>query len=341
MAKYDIRKSTENGSWYNVYKKTLFGWRKYPYGRRSAEEAYELMNELQSGTVKFPDNKFIRKIKSVSKVINSSILCIRFPFLYPRNRWTGKHYNNWKITNFHRKWYKYTQDDFFMRFEKEKSEGLEYTCNFDDRCYRIDYHEDKICIVNINNGNEVVWSAKISDFGTGKIVKTGWVNKSPYCIVDENWKPNEEVNRFIVITHAKWLKNIIKFLDWINDYPLQWLHCIPTSTELDAMEPGWRKAFGIKYMKELKKQLKKDKMLFKWRITQLKEKWGRCNLYCNYGSDDLYKIIGKYEEISYHTCINCGKPATKISKGWISPYCDDCIGNRNYVKIGEDPWQDC
>ena len=31
--------------------------------------------------------------------IPATILCIRFPFLYPRNRWTGKHYNNWKINN--------------------------------------------------------------------------------------------------------------------------------------------------------------------------------------------------------------------------------------------------
>lgn len=340
MAKYDIRKSTETGSWYNVYKKTLFGWRKYPYGRRSVEEAYELMNELQDGETKFPDSNFIRWIKSIPETINACILCIRFPFLYPRNRWTDKHYNNWTITNFHHKWYKYTQDNFFMRFITEKPEKLEYTCDFDDRRYRVDYNENRIWIVDINNCNKVVWSANKSDFGTGKIVKTGWVDKSPYCIVDENWKPNEEINRFIVITHAKWLKNLIKFFDWIHDYPLQWFHCIPTYTELDGMEPGWRKAFGIQYMKELKKQLKKDKMLFKWRIMDIKEKWGQCQLYCNYGSDNLYKIIDKYEELSYKTCINCGKPATKISTGWISPYCDDCIGDRSFTELDKNPFAD-
>ena len=180
----------------------------------------------------------MKLFKKIKNVINSSILCIRFPFLYPRNRWTGRHYNNWTITNFHRKWYKYTQDDFFIRFVTEKPEKLEYTCDFDDRRYRIDHAGDKISIVNINDCNKVVWSANKSDFGTGKIVRTGWVDKSPYCIVDENWKSNEEINSFIVIVHAKWLRNIIKILDWIHDYPLQWFHCIPTSTELDAMEPG-------------------------------------------------------------------------------------------------------
>ena len=31
--------------------------------------------------------------KLIYKAIQSSILCIRFPFLYPRNRFTGLHYN--------------------------------------------------------------------------------------------------------------------------------------------------------------------------------------------------------------------------------------------------------
>ena len=37
-----------------------------------------------------------------------------------------------------------------------------------------------------------------------------------------------------------------------------------------------------------------------------------------------YGILGKFENISAKTCICCGQPATRITKGWISPYCDDC-----------------
>ena len=48
---------------------------------------------------------------------------------------------------------------------------------------------------------------------------------------------------------------------------------------------------------------------------------------------EIFEIIEKYENLSYHTCINCGKPATKISTGWICPYCDNCIGDRNYTEI--------
>ena len=36
----------------------------------------------------------MKKIKywKITKTIKASVLCIRFPFLYPRNRWDGKHH---------------------------------------------------------------------------------------------------------------------------------------------------------------------------------------------------------------------------------------------------------
>ena len=39
---------------------------------------------------------FKRKINPVYW-IPATILCIRFPFLYPRNRFSGKHYTNWEL----------------------------------------------------------------------------------------------------------------------------------------------------------------------------------------------------------------------------------------------------
>ena len=41
--------------------------------------------------------------KLIYKIIKNSILCIRFPFLYPRNRFSDLHYNNWKINNYCKK----------------------------------------------------------------------------------------------------------------------------------------------------------------------------------------------------------------------------------------------
>lgn len=34
-----------------------------------------------------------------TNTIRSIVLCLRFPFLYPRNAWTGKHWNWWALSN--------------------------------------------------------------------------------------------------------------------------------------------------------------------------------------------------------------------------------------------------
>jgi hypothetical protein len=42
----------------------------------------------------------------------------------------------------------------------------------------------------------------------------------------------------------------------------------------------------------------------------------------------MYQLLLQYEDISYHTCIDCGKPATKLSGGYILPFCDDCFAKK-------------
>lgn len=108
-------------------------------------------------------------------------------------------------------------------------------------------------------------------------------------------------------------------------------------TELDEMPVGWRKAFGEKMCEEIRQVLIEDDDLERWRIVQLKEKYGALRLYDNghkIGSriDD---VIGKYENISMRTCIRCGKPATKVTKGWVAPYCDNCVSDENTIDIDE------
>ena len=101
------------------------------------------------------------------------------------------------------------------------------------------------------------------------------------------------------------------------------------------MEPGWRKAFGIQMCKEIRAALLSHgwKYLFKYRIMQIKEKFGELRWYDEFSTQDIQDIIDKYEDISRRTCLVCGKPATKMSTGWISPYCDEHIGNRDYTEI--------
>lgn len=105
-------------------------------------------------------------------------------------------------------------------------------------------------------------------------------------------------------------------------------------TEIDAMPIGWRKAFGDQMLKELKEAL--GDFADKYRITQIKEKYGELRWYDFGNTKEGFEVISKYQKLSNYTCIVCGKPATKVTTGWISPFCDDCIGNRQYTDIDKE-----
>jgi hypothetical protein len=92
-------------------------------------------------------------------------------------------------------------------------------------------------------------------------------------------------------------------------------------TELDDMPIGWRNVFGEQMCEEVKEALGSE--LKEYRITQIKEKFGTLRWYDNGANQKVYDVISKYENLSATTCIVCGEPATVITKGWISPYCDE------------------
>ena len=96
-------------------------------------------------------------------------------------------------------------------------------------------------------------------------------------------------------------------------------------TWLDDMPKGWRIAFGDNMLKDLKEALIADNALDQYQIVQVKEKYGGLRWYDNWSTERICKVIDKYEKLSYNTCIICGKPAKYITKGWISPYCEDCV----------------
>lgn len=98
-------------------------------------------------------------------------------------------------------------------------------------------------------------------------------------------------------------------------------------TWLDDMPQGWRKAFGMNIVKEINKALgnyRKD-----YHITQIKEKYGRLCWYDNGAPEEIYdkicKIVDKYEEISKHTCLICGKKGEiDYNNSWLMPLCENC-----------------
>ena len=96
-------------------------------------------------------------------------------------------------------------------------------------------------------------------------------------------------------------------------------------TELDAMPEGWRIAFGEQMCEEIREELIKAGCLDEYRISQIKEKYGSLCWYDFGATAKMFReIIPKYSKLSERTCIRCGKPATKISQFWISPWCDEC-----------------
>lgn len=114
-------------------------------------------------------------------------------------------------------------------------------------------------------------------------------------------------------------------------------------TELDSMPDGWRKAFGEQMCEDIREELVHAEYLDQYRTSQIKEKYGTLCWY-DFGCTErmLRDIIPKYEHLSARTCIRCGNPATKVSTGWISPYCDTCAGKishaERFISIGE--WLD-
>ena len=103
-------------------------------------------------------------------------------------------------------------------------------------------------------------------------------------------------------------------------------------TELDDMPDGWRIAFGEQMCEEIREALLKhggEEALDRYRIAQIKEKFGALRWYDFDGNEDTDAVIDKYEAISERTCIQCGKPAWCISTWWISPWCEECAKTVN------------
>lgn len=59
-------------------------------------------------------------------------------------------------------------------------------------------------------------------------------------------------------------------------------------------------------------------------VAQMKEKFGGLRFYIGAGSDEIFDIITKYENLSEETCMECGEPGTisKWGKGWYLCLCE-------------------
>lgn len=282
--------------------------------------------------------------------VDSIILCLRFPFLYPRNRFTDKHYNNYTILERIKKYDSEAYLNLTVHFLKDEkyrtpikmNENTVYTSKEPDT-------ENETTFITTLDGRELILCQKSVKYKKPSYTYNAIKKEDGiYYVFDcknDNWISLENVfeegsddfdaeenkdkeyifhfYRILVNKNKLVYKKLWSFLHHI----LEIIFCIPTYTELDALDEGWRRNFGIQLCKDVKEQLIKDKMLYSFRISQIKEKFGGLRFYFAGGSHEMYALIQKYEDISYKTCISCGRPAKYMTRGWISPYCELCIND--------------
>lgn len=58
-------------------------------------------------------------------------------------------------------------------------------------------------------------------------------------------------------------------------------------------------------------------------FEQVKEKFGMLTIYHRGGDEYTRGVLRMAEEMSRHTCEECGKPGYPTSKGWIRTLCDE------------------
>lgn len=136
--------------------------------------------------------------------------------------------------------------------------------------------------------------------------------------------------------------------EWVEKYPFLRFkdnrYCPWQNTEeiescwMFNLPVGWQNSFCVQMCDELMAAL--GKYADDFIIIQLKEKYNSIRLYWDWADKDyideeskemnaindmIDNIIRKYDEISYNTCVVCGKPATKYTKsGWLQGYCSEC-----------------
>lgn len=106
--------------------------------------------------------------------------------------------------------------------------------------------------------------------------------------------------------------------------------------EADFLPDGWTDTFIPKMKQELADVL--GGAVDDFIVFQIKEKYGAMRMYWSWADRDyddseskhlinlatkIDAVIRKYEAISEKTCVVCGKPATKMTTGWVIPVCDE------------------
>jgi len=146
----------------------------------------------------------------------------------------------------------------------------------------------------------------------------------------KNSRIREETRNKRLIKKYPWLQirgsyrvrdryGILRKQNWQKDFSTTWL---------DSLPKGWRKAWGDLICEDIAKALKKDHMSpSEYRIDEVKSKFGGLRWYDN-GGKHVQEVIRKYERISEYTCECCGEfPSPMTGPSWYMCLCAECYGN--------------
>lgn len=152
------------------------------------------------------------------------------------------------------------------------------------------------------------------------------------------WKLKEKLTDSAFVRHISFLWHWKNFF-FLLKYPFYREHNRWTGkfmgykyTEYDSIPNGWQIAFGKQLSEDIKKAGKESRKRLKkhlsWRKMlyweQIKEKWGELCLYAS-ATTEIRAVLDRYEMMSSCYCIECGKPARYLTKGYVSFLCEDCM----------------
>jgi len=159
------------------------------------------------------------------------------------------------------------------------------------------------------------------------------MNRKKWC----NWFRSRKHKKYSKRLKAERIKNkkLVKKYPWLKPYQHFRKRHLDSKYDYSYLNwgftYGWDIAFGDMFMRELGEAVKEQKG---FGILQTKEKYGILCCYTTGTTQEVNDIINKYEHISQHVCVICGKPdVPMLNTGWVSPQCFACfVKNRQRYK---------
>lgn len=221
----------------------------------------------------------------------------------PRNKWSGKIYENEKIQT-------------YLRENWDKAYFL----------MTIEFQEEDVQITTkakvLPDGSKI--RAWVKDIRT--LVFTQGKREIPVTLESDieeilGWKLKENIllvrgkgeTKYITIKISPLLAFKMKVARIINDWILGPFHFWPSWTELDFIPTGWRKRFGEDLCKDLRRAIVKSygwKSLWKYWVFEMKEKYKELRIDLIQGHNpEIEEVLEKYRKLSHRVCMVCGEDA--------------------------------